>query len=260
MNARRLAAALGLLVAVGLIAAEPQKKARKKAAAKIDTKVEATAQASCTWTKSAPKVDGVLDDDAWKSARLINKFPTFWKGIPDNGTTQAWLVWDDEALYFAAKMTDKEMVSFGTKRNDHLWNGDVFELFFKPHEDKTYYYEFQGNPVSATFQVPMPTKLYPHKDFAALPTLGMTVKAKVNGTLDTPGDVDEGWTIEGRIPWTAFGPTGGKPAPGDTWKFALCRYDYGPKGTEPVLSSSAPLTEGNYHRYEDYGKLTFLKD
>ena len=71
------------------------------------------------------------------------------------------------------------------------------------------------------------------------------------------GDRDEGWSVEGRIPWSAFAPTGGKPKPGAEWLFAICRYDYGPKGTDPITMSSAPLTRPSFHRYEDYGKLRF---
>ena len=80
---------------------------------------------------------------------------------------------------------------------------------------------------------------------------------RCEGTLDQSGDTDRSWSVEGRIPWTLFAPTGGQPNAGDTWRFALCRYDYGAEGTEPLLTSSAPLTQRNYHRYEDYGRLTF---
>ena len=52
-------------------------------------------------------------------------------------------------------------------------------------------------------------------------------------------------------------PSGGRPKPGDVWRFALCRYDYGPGGKDPVLMSSAPLRRMSFHRYEDYGKLRF---
>src|SRR5262249_60499786 len=92
---------------------------------------------------------------------------------------------------------------------------------------------------------------------AAQPWMGTEAVAVVDGTLDKPGDTDRGWSVEGKIPWSAFAPTGGRPKPGETWLFALCRYDYGPEGTEPPLMSSAPLTQPNYHRYEDYGRLTF---
>jgi hypothetical protein len=85
----------------------------------------------------------------------------------------------------------------------------------------------------------------------------MRAVAKVDGTLDQPGDLDRSWTVEGLIPWSAFAPTGGRPKVGDSWSFALCRYDYGPEGTEPVLTSSAPLRRMSFHRFEDYGRLTF---
>jgi hypothetical protein len=79
----------------------------------------------------------------------------------------------------------------------------------------------------------------------------------LDGTLDQPGDRDRGWSVEGRIPWSAFALAGGKPKPGAQWRFAMCRYDYGPEGTKPVLMSSAPLSEPNFHRHEDYAALRF---
>ena len=69
----------------------------------------------------------------------------------------AYLVWDDDALYYAGSMTDAELRSFGTKRNDHLWNGDVFELFLKPSADRPEYYEFQANPRGVVFEAPFPS-------------------------------------------------------------------------------------------------------
>ena len=71
-------------------------------------------------------------------------------------------------------------------------------------------------------------------------------------------DRDMGWSVEGRIPWSAFKVSGGKPKPGAKWKFALCRYDYSVALEKPETSSSAPLTQPDFHRYEDYGTLTFI--
>ncbi len=216
-----------------------------------------TREAVCRRTDKAAVLDGVIDEEVWKKAEVIDKFPAFWKGLDTGKGTKARLLWDDEALYFAAEMTDAEMRSFGTKHNDMLWNGDVFELFFKPSKDKPAYYEFQVNPKSVVLELAIPGAPFDFKELAAKPPMGFRAVAKVNGTLDQPGDKDKGWTVEGRIPWTIFGPTGGKPKPGDVWGFALCRYDYGPEGTEPVLMSSAPLTKPSFHKTEDYGRLTF---
>jgi hypothetical protein len=215
-----------------------------------------TRKASCIWAVEAPKLDGQLDDPCWKAARPITDFAALWLGESRPGT-RARLAWDEKALYYAAEMDDAELRAYGPERNDHLWEGDVFEMFFKPGEDRSEYYEFQVNPLATVFEVAFPKRAPLGRPFRDEPRLGHEAAVALRGTLDRPGDADEGWTVEGRIPWSAFAPTGGKPKAGDAWRFALCRYDHGPEGTKPVLMSSAPLTKANFHRYEDYGVLTF---
>ena len=218
---------------------------------------EAARAATCRWADNGPVLDGRLDDPAWAAADPIGRFPAFWNGTESDGATKARLVWDADALYFAAEMADAELRSFGARRNDQLWDGDVFELFFKPALEKPGYYEFQANPRSLVVELAFPSRGADFAKLAAGPPLGTVAAARVDGTLDAPGDVDRGWTVEGKVPWSAFVPTGGRPAPGDAWSFALCRYDHGPNGTEPRLSSCAPLRRRSFHRYEDYGRLTF---
>ena len=86
------------------------------------------------------------------------------------------------------------------------------------------------------------------------------VDAKVNlrGTLNNWTDKDDGWSVEGKIPWTDFLTTGGRPEPGEKWKFALCRYDYSVDFEGPELSTCAPLTKPNFHQFEDYATLRFV--
>lgn len=216
-----------------------------------------TREAVCRWADKAPVIDGKLDDAVWKKATVIEHFPTFWAKKDNGKGTRARLLWDDDAFYFSATMTDAELRAFGTKHNDTLWHGDVFEVFLKPSVDRPEYYEFEFNPHSAILELPFPKRGFDFDTLAAKPSLGSEAVAVVEGTLNKPGDKDKGWTVEGRIPWSIFAMSGGKPKVGDEWLFALCRYDYGPEGTKPVLMSSAPLTQPNYHRYEDYGRLRF---
>jgi hypothetical protein len=214
-----------------------------------------TRKAVCRWAKQPPVLDGKLDDRCWQKGAVIDHFASFWTKTPRPGTF-AYLVWDDDALYYAASMTDAELRSYGSKRNDTLWNGDVFELFFKPSRAKPEYFEFQANPRMFVFEMAFAARGAEANVHTAAP-LGSKAVVALDGTLDQPGDRDKGWTVEGRIPWSAFASGGGRPKPGDEWLFALCRYDYGPAGTRPVLMSSAPLTEPRFHRYEDYGTLQF---
>jgi hypothetical protein len=214
-------------------------------------------EATCRWVDTPPVIDGKLDDAAWTKAVPIEHFAAYWDRKDVGTGTRAYLVWDKDALYFAASMTDAEMRSFGRERNDKLWNGDVFELFFKPDANKPAYYEFQVNPRSVILELAFPQRGADFDALAAKPPTGYTAVAVVDGTLDQPGDRDKGWSVEGKIPWSAFSPSGGRPEPGATWRFALCRYDYGPDGTKPVLMSSAPLSRPSFHQYEDYGQLKF---
>jgi hypothetical protein len=234
-------------------------KPKRPAELLLDEREIVTRSAVCRWAVEPPVLDGKLDDKCWQSAAVIDRFASFWTNpkTPRPGTF-AYLVWDDDALYYAGSMTDAELRSFGTKRNDHLWNGDVFELFLKPSALRPEYYEFQANPRGVVFEAPFPKRGHEFDGgFAKVPGLGNKAAVVLKGTLDQPGDRDEGWSVEGRIPWSAFEPTGGKPKAGAEWLFAICRYDYGPKGTDPVTMSSAPLSKPSFHRYEDYGKLRF---
>lgn len=219
-----------------------------------------TRAATCRWTDRAPKIDGRLDDDAWKAAAVIEHFPAFWAKAATKPAhaMKARLLWDRDNLYFAGEMTDADVRAYGTRQNDHLWNGDVFEMFFKPDKDRPEYFEFQANPNSVRFEAAFTARNQPTEPFEKRTPRGMAAVAVVDGTVDQPGDADRGWTVEGKIPWTAFGPTFRRPEPGADWSFALCRYDYyGPEKTPPVLMSSAPLTQPSFHRFEDYGQLHF---
>jgi hypothetical protein len=134
----------------------------------------------------------------------------------------------------------------------------VFELFFKPLPDKLHYYEFQVNPLNTQLELFFPSRGSGGYDrFAPVVRLGIESAVKLRGTLNKWDDKDEGWTVEGRIPWKAFEPVGGRPEPGAKWRFALCRYDYSAALEHPDVSSTAPLTQPDFHRYEDYGELIF---
>lgn len=222
-----------------------------------DPTVAVTRDAECRRAGKAPVLDGVLDDECWKAAKPIKDFASYWEKKGRDGTI-AYLVWDDEAIYYGGVMSDKELKAFGDNRNDHLWNGDVFELFLKPSLDRPEYFEFQANPKGTVFEVAFKGREQIPADFSKEPVLGNMASVKLIGTLDRTGDVDTSWTVEGRIPWSAFKASGGRPKPGAIWSFAICRYDYGLQGTEPILMSSAPLSQAKFHLYEDYGKLKFV--
>src|SRR5688500_3023749 len=86
-------------------------------------------------------------------------------------------------------------------------------------------------------------------------------KTALRGTLNKWNDEDKGWSVEGRIPWSGFARTGGRPEPNETWKFTLCRYDYSVDFEGPELSTCSPLntkSHPDFHAFEGYATLKFL--
>jgi hypothetical protein len=221
--------------------------------------VPATRLAECRRVAGKIRIDGVLDEKAWAGAQVIRDFAVFWQKRRPATTTVARLLWDDRYLYFAADMEDHDLYATVKERNGMTWYDDVFELFFKPSPKSRAYYEFQVNALNTPLELFFPSRgAGGYKRFATGPKLGLESAVKLSGTLNNWEDRDKGWTVEGRIPWSAFKPTGGRPKAGDRWKFALCRYDYSATLEAPELSSTAPLTQSDFHRYEDYGELVFV--
>jgi hypothetical protein len=216
--------------------------------------------AECRRATGKITIDGKADEASWVKAPVLKEFAVFWQRRPARSTTEARLLWDDDYLYFTAWMQDADLYADVKDYNGMTWTNDVFELFFKPYAAKNPYYEFQVNALNTRMEMFLPSRgAGGYQRFAVKePKLGMESAVVLRETLNQWQDKDEGWTVEGRIPWTAFAATGGRPKAGALWKFALCRYDYSVAYETPDLSSTAPLTQPDFHRYEDYGTLKFV--
>ncbi|MBI3823495.1 MAG: PQQ-dependent sugar dehydrogenase, partial [Planctomycetes bacterium] len=181
------------------------------------------------------------------------------KARPAKTKTKAKLLWDRDYIYFFADMEDADLYADIKEHNGMLWYNDVFELFFKPAEDKPGYYEFQVNAAGAVLDLFLPRRgAGGYERFKNETKFHVDAKVHLRGTLNKWTDRDDGWSVEGRIPWTDFVKTGGRPERGEKWKFALCRYDYSVDFEGPELSTCAPLKKPNFHAFEDYATLTFV--
>jgi glucose/arabinose dehydrogenase len=217
----------------------------------------------CRWAESPITIDGKADEAAWKSAQAIDHFYLPWTkdGRRARTATKARLLWDREYLYFFAEMEDTDLYADIKENDGMLWENDVFELFFKPAEDKPGYYEFQVNAAGAVLDMFLPRRgAGGYRRFIKDGDFHVEAKVRLQGTLNHWQDKDTGWSVEGRIPWRDFLRTGGRPEPDEKWKFALCRYDYSVDFEGPELSTCAPLKGPNpdFHHHEDYATLHFI--
>ena len=221
------------------------------------------AEFECRFTELPIKIDGAGDDAAWKSAQLIDHFHLPWlgeKSRPAKTATIARLLWDRENLYFLAEMEDADLFADIDEHDGAIWNNDVFELFFKPSDDKTGYYEFEINPHAAVLDIFIPQRDGDLAQYFKSFEFHVETKVKLDGTLNKRDDRDTGWTVEGKIPWRDFIKTGGRPNVDERWKFALCRYDYSKDFETPELSTCAPLASkdhADFHLTQDYAVLRF---
>src|SRR5262249_58138524 len=111
--------------------------------------------------------------------------------------------------------------------NNMPWLNDVFELFFKPAEAKLTYYEFQVNAANAQLELFLPSRgAGGWQRFAPTTKFGMESAVTLRGTLNRWEDKDEGWSVEGRIPWLAFKASGARPKHATKGAFALGRCAY----------------------------------
>ncbi|MEX0670187.1 MAG: carbohydrate-binding family 9-like protein [Pirellulales bacterium] len=214
---------------------------------------------ACRFAEAAVTIDGTLDEAAWKDAAEVGQFSLPWLvsgAKPAAKATRAKLLWDREYLYVAAEMDDADLYADITEHDGQIWDNDVFEVFLKPAVDKPAYYEMQVNAANTQFDCFIPKRGLVGR-FKKLHEFGIESAVKLRGTLDVWTDRDQGWSVEMKIPWASFMHTGGRPEPGDEWRFALCRYDHDIQRDEPELSTCAPLAERNFHRHEDYRPVVF---
>ncbi|MFN3653388.1 MAG: PQQ-dependent sugar dehydrogenase [Armatimonadota bacterium] len=250
-----LAAALLLAGSLGLLlGGEP--------AGSAATAAPAAPAAECRWAETPIRIDGKADDPAWKTAAVLDGFGMPWLGKEAprlRAGTRARLAWDREYLYFTAEMDDRDLYAAVREHDGMTWHDDVFELFFKPTVEHAGYYEFQVNAAGTKLDMFLPRRGDGGYDrYKSDGDFHLESRVELRGTLNRRSDRDRGWTVEGRIPWRDFLRTGGRPEPGEEWRFALCRYDYSADAEKPELSTTAPLTRGSFHQHEDYAPLRFV--
>ncbi len=219
----------------------------------------------CRWADTPITLDGKADEAAWKHAQVIDTFYLPWLGAkarPARTATKARLLWDREYLYFFADMEDADLYADVKEHDGQTWDNDVFELFFKPAADKPGYYEFQVNAAGTVMDMFLPRRgAGGYARFKRDGEFHLDAKVRLRGTLNRWQDKDQGWSVEGRIPWRDFLRTGGRPAIDERWKFALCRYDYSVDFEGPEMSTCAPLKSRpfpDFHHHEDYATLRFV--
>ena len=144
-------------------------------------------------TVEAPKIDGILDDDVWKQARIATGFvsnrPEIGKIAPKAERTEVKMTYDDNAIYVAAYLYDNptKIMKQLTSR-DNFGQTDYFILVLNPNNDAqndTAFYVFSSGQQADAIQNPSIGE-----DFGW------------NGVWDSAVSiVGDGWIVEMKIPY-----------------------------------------------------------
>lgn len=207
-----------------------------------------------------PRVSGVVDDfGAEQPAKyrdsVLLPLRQYWNGpeaMPvEKGNVCVGAA--DEGLCFYAYCIDSDIFSLATTDNQKMWTlGDVAEFFVKPGADRTDYWEIHVNPKNFLMDIHIPDR----ERFIRGEVTWEQVVAPSSGTRWRVWVRDDGWAVEICVPWRAFGFET-VLAPGTIWHFAVCRYNYNGDLENPEHSSTAHLTQFDFHRWEEFTELVF---
>jgi len=95
-------------------------------------------------TSPTIKIDGKLNDSAWRHGRAISAFQTL-KGETPKATTTGTILTDAKYLYLAFRCDEPEMdklQQMKKPRDGALWNNDCVEIFVAPFENQKTFYHF----------------------------------------------------------------------------------------------------------------------
>lgn len=177
-------------------------------------------------------VDGVLDEASWSRAEWTEAFEDIEgasKPVP-RFRTRVKMLWDSSFFYVGGELQEPDVWARLRQRDTVIFRDDDFEVFIDPDGDTHQYYEFEMNALNTVWDLLL---IKPYRD-GGPPVNGWDIKGlktavRISGTLNHPGDVDSGWTVELAFPWKALkecAHTDAPPRPGDQWRINYSRVEW----------------------------------
>lgn len=208
------------------------------------------------------KVDGKLDDAAWRKAADTGPFVQPGDGAaaaPDHPVSgSAKIAWDDANLYVGFTVADKNPTSpfKPTDVDPHIWEkSSGVELMIQPGNlgDNKDYYEVQVDSANAVWDthfddynqpIDAPSGKFGHMEWKAGMKSAVSVQAGV------------GYTVEVAIPWSSFEKprVAAPPKVGDVWRINLYSFR---DGQGSSLAWSPIVGQGNFHKSARFAQVTF---
>jgi hypothetical protein len=230
-------------------------------------------------TDHPPVIDGNINELVWQQAAWTNEFADIeGAAMPKPAfPTKVKMLWDDSCLYIAAQITEPQVWATLKSHDDIIFHDNDFEIFIDPANTTQPYFEIEANAYNTIFDLLLNK---PYRD-GGNPLIGWDLKSlrsavKIQGTLNDPSDIDEGWTLEMAIPFKSIS-TGNRvfaPREGALWRINFSRVEWDTKVVNGKYiklkdTSGKPLPEHNWvwspqgvvnmHYPERWGYLQFSR-
>lgn len=234
----------------------PTLPAQPKPAPDLETLPYAPRQTVCYRSEQRLVVDGRLDESAWLATAWSDRFIDIEGRRQPGLATRVKMLWDDEHLYIGAELEEPDVWATLETRDSVIFQDNDFEVFIDPDGDTHAYYELEVNAFGTVWDLLLPQ---PYRDggpaLHAWDIAGLGVGVDVRGTLNRPGDRDQGWSVELALPWTILkeaAPERRAPRPGEQWRINFSRVQWATdvrdgryvKRSDPATGK--PLPEDNW--------------
>jgi hypothetical protein len=178
-------------------------------------------------------INGRLDKPVWQAVPWTEDFVDIEGDLRPRPRfrTRAKMLWDDKYFYIAAELEEPHVCASLTEHDSYIFHEDNdFEVFINPNGDSHNYAELEMNALNTTWDLLL-TKPYRDRGKAidSWEIEGLRTAVHVNGTLNNPRDIDQGWTIEIAIPFTALARLWKQPMPprdSDQWRVNFSRVEW----------------------------------
>jgi hypothetical protein len=179
----------------------------------------------CPRAEATPPLDGKVEGVCWDAAPWTDDFVDISTDVVPRFRTRVKMLWDDEFFYVGAEMEEPHVWATLTEHDSVIFHDNDFEVFIDPDGDNHNYFEFEINALNTTWDLKL---VKPYRDGG--PALneweipGMRHAVHIDGTLNDPSDVDQGWSLTLAFPWSAFDVR--PPREGDQWRVNYSRVEW----------------------------------
>lgn len=180
-------------------------------------------------TTETIKVDGSMNENAWTNAKWSQVFKDIEGEKAAKYETRIKMIWDNTHIYFFTEIKEPHVWATLKQKDTVIFYNNDFEIFIDPDGDTHNYYELEINALNTIWDLYVSK---PYRNGAHILNdwdfKGLKSAVKINGTLNDPNDIDEGWSLEVAIPWASISSSGGRTniPKNDFWRMNFSRVNW----------------------------------